>query len=128
MNLILVMIGGFFGAMSRFALGEWIHPTNGFPVGTLLINLFGCFLLGWFLTAVSIKKKIRAEFSLAIGTGFIGSFTTFSTFSVETFNLFQQGLFLMGLFYIIVTTVLGLVLAYLGQKLALPKKRAGDVV
>ena len=91
MNLLFVMIGGFFGAISRFALGEWIHTSNGFPLGTLFINLIGCFFLGWFLTFVSQKKKIRPEFTLLIGTGFVGSFTTFSTFSVETLNLIAAG-------------------------------------
>ncbi|WP_164670068.1 fluoride efflux transporter CrcB [Virgibacillus doumboii] len=127
MKLLLVMIGGFFGAISRFALGEWIHTTNGFPLGTFLINLIGCFLLGWFLTFVSQKKKIKPEITLTIGTGFIGSFTTFSTFSVETLQLIQQGLFSLGLLYISATTILGLVLAYSGRKLALRKERAGDV-
>ena len=92
MNVLFVMIGGFFGAISRFALGEWIHTSNGFPLGTLFINLIGCFFLGWFLTFVSQKKKIRPELTLLIGTGFVGSFTTFSTFSVETLTLLQQGL------------------------------------
>ena len=91
MNLLFVMIGGFFGAISRFALGEWIHTSNGFPLGTLFINLIGCFFLGWFLTFVSQKKKIRPELTLLIGTGFVGSFTTFSTFSVETLNLIAAG-------------------------------------
>ncbi|PAV29785.1 hypothetical protein CIL05_10495 [Virgibacillus profundi] len=62
MNLLLVMIGGIFGAISRFALGEWIHTNNGFPLGTFLINLIGCFILGWwFLTFVSQKEKIRPD-------------------------------------------------------------------
>ncbi|WP_404451887.1 fluoride efflux transporter CrcB [Virgibacillus necropolis] len=128
MNLLLVMIGGFFGAISRFALGEWIHTNNGFPLGTFLINLIGCFILGWFLTFVSQKEKISPEFTLLIGTGFIGSFTTFSTFSVVALNLFQKGLLLMGILYVLATTVLGLVLAYLGRKLALSKERAGDAI
>ena len=68
MNVLFVMIGGFFGAISRFALGEWIHTSNGFPLGTLFINLIGCFFLGWFLTFVRIKKKIRPELTLLIGT------------------------------------------------------------
>ncbi|WP_340455326.1 fluoride efflux transporter CrcB [Oceanobacillus sp. HCA-5259] len=122
MNFLLVMIGGFFGAMSRFALGEWIHIDNGFPLGTFIINLTGCFVLGWFLTYVNQKKKVRAEFALIFGTGFVGSFTTFSTFSVETINLFQQGLVFWGLFYVLATTILGLLLTYLGHKLALLKE------
>lgn len=50
MNLFLVMICVFLGAICRFALGEWIHTNNGFQLTTLLINLSECFILGWFLT------------------------------------------------------------------------------
>lgn len=128
MNFLLVMIGGFFGAISRFALGEWIHTENGFPLGTFLINLIGCFVLGWFLTYINQTKKFKSEFTLIIGTGFIGSFTTFSTFSVETINLFQQGLMFFGLTYVFATTIFGLLLAYLGRKLALSKKKVGEAI
>lgn len=127
MNVLFVMIGGFFGAISRFALGEWIHTSNGFPVGTLFINLIGCFFLGWFLTFVSQKKKMSPQLTLMIGTGFIGSFTTFSTFSVETLNLLQQGLMVQGLLYVLTTTILGLGLTYVGSKLASLKERTSDV-
>ena len=127
MNLLLVMLGGFFGTICRFALGEWI-TYNGFPLSTFLINLLGCFILGWFLTFVSQKEKIRPEFTLLIGTGFIGSFTIFSTFSMETVNLFQKGLMFTGILYVLATTVLGLVLTYLGYKLALSRERKGEVI
>ncbi|MFZ0445939.1 MAG: fluoride efflux transporter CrcB [Bacillus sp. (in: firmicutes)] len=127
MNLLLVMIGGFFGAISRFVLGEWIHTSNGFPIGTLIINLIGCFFLGWFLTFVSQKKKIRPQLTLLIGTGFVGSFTTFSTFSVETLNLLQQGLLFQGLLYVLTTIILGLGLTYLGRKVALLRESACDI-
>ncbi len=123
MNLLLVMIGGFFGAICRFSLGELIHTNNGFPLTTILINLSGCFILGWFLTYVSLNKKIRPEFTLIIGTGFIGSFTTFSTFSVETLNLFHEGLVFMAVIYVLTSTVLGILLAYAGHNLAISKKR-----
>lgn len=128
LNLLVVMIGGFLGAMSRFALGEWIHTGNGFPLGTLIINLIGCFSLGWFLTYINQKKKMRAELTLLIGTGFIGSFTTFSTFSLETVNLFQQGHVLFGCTYVFSSTIVGLLLVYSGYKLASPKKKEGNVI
>ncbi|MFJ7975214.1 fluoride efflux transporter CrcB [Peribacillus sp. JNUCC 23] len=128
MNVLAVMIGGFLGAVCRYALGVWIPTNHGFPLGTLLINLFGCLFLGWFLTFMDQKKRIRPEFTLIIGTGFIGSFTTFSTFSVETIHLFQEGLIFLALLYVLTTTILGLLLAYLGRKLALTYKEKGDVV
>src|SRR5690625_3518501 len=128
MNLLLVMIGGFFGAISRFALGEWIDTHNGLSLGTFLINLSGCFILGWLLTFVSQKKIIRPELTLLFGSGFIGSFTTFSTFSMETLLLFQQNLVFMGIFYVLSTAVLGLLLTFLGHKLALTRESEGRII
>ena len=123
MNLLLVMIGGFLGAICRFTLGEWVHINNWFPLGTFLINLSGCFIFAWFITLVSQNKKIRPEFTLIIGTGFIGSFTTFSTFTVETLNLLQNGLIIMAMLYVLASAVLGIVMAYVGHNLAILRKR-----
>lgn len=116
------MIGGFFGAIGRYAAGEWIEAENGFPFGTFVINLFGCFILGCFLTFVSEKSNIRPEFTLLIGTGFLGSFTTFSTFSLETVALFQEGLIVMAALYVLATTAVGLTLAFVGHRIALSRK------
>lgn len=127
MKLLLVMSGGFLGAITSFALGEWIHTYNGFPIGTLIINLSGCFFLGWFLTFVNLQK-IRTEFTLLIGPGFVSSFTTFSTFSLETLNLMEQHLVFQGFLYVLISTILGLLLVFSGSKLALLKKKDGDAV
>jgi fluoride exporter len=125
MKILSVMFGGFIGAIVRYSMGEWIHTNNGFPLGTLLINLLGCFLLGWFLTFITIRKKIRTEYTLFIGTGLIGSFTTFSTFSVETIRLLQNGFLLNGALYILTSILFGLLLAYLGVKLAITNGEKG---
>lgn len=122
MKILFVMIGGFFGAICRFALSEWIHTNNEFPLVTLLINVSGCFLLGWFLTFVSQLRKIRPEFTLLVGTGFIESFTTFSTFSMETLSLIQSGFIFMAFFYVLTSTVLGILLAYAGYHFAIAKR------
>ena len=126
MKLLSVMLGGFIGAITRYSIGEWIQPANEFPLGTLLINLLGCFFLSWFLTFFTIKKNISAEFTLLIGTGFIGSFTTFSTFSVETILLFQNGLAVYGVIYILVSIIFGILLAYIGLKLAYINGEKGE--
>jgi len=119
MKILSVMFGGFIGAIARYSIGEWIHTNNDFPLGTLIINLLGCFLLGWFLTFITIKKKRRTEYTLFLGTGLIGSFTTFSTFSVETIRLLQNGLLLNGALYILTSILLGLLLTYIGVRLAI---------
>lgn len=125
MNLLFVMIGGFFGAICRYLLGEWVKPVHGFPLGTLLINLIGCLFLGWFLAFVNRSKKIKPEVTLMIGTGVIGSFTTFSTFSVETVHLIQEGHVFSALFYVSSSTIFGLLLADVGRRWALSNEREG---
>jgi fluoride exporter len=126
LKLISIMLGGFLGAITRYAIGEWIHTDHGFPLGTLLINLIGCFFLGWFLTYITLKRNIKPEITLLIGTGFTGSFTTFSTFSVETILLFRNGLIGYGSLYVLFSIIFGLLLAYLGLKLALYNKKKGE--
>jgi fluoride exporter len=128
MNVVFVMIGGFFGSISRFAIGEWMHTENGFPIGTLLINLLGCLILTWLLTTISIRKKVDPRISLLFGTGFIGAFTTFSTLSVETIQLVQNGLYNEALLYILFSILLGLFSAFLGVKLAFYDKKEGDSI
>lgn len=123
MNIWFVMIGGFFGAISRSCLGEWIQTDGGFPFATLLVNLIGCFLLGWLLTFMGQRKNVSPGITLFFGTGFIGSFTTFSTFSVETIQLFQNGLVFFALLYILISICLGLCLTFIGYKIALSSKK-----
>lgn len=126
MQLISVMLGGFFGAITRYKIGDWIQAGNGFPIGTLLINLIGCFSLGWFLTFITIRKKIKPELALLIGTGFIGSFTTFSTFSLETILLFQNEQAVYAVLYILISIIFGLLMTYLGLKVAVTNGGKGE--
>lgn len=128
MNLIYVMIGGFFGSISRYSLGEWIHINNGYPLGTFSINLIGCFALGWLLTFISIKRIIKPQLSLLLGTGFIGSFTTFSTFSIETIQLLEKGHLLQALFYVLSSILFGILFSYIGWKMADLNNKKGEQI
>lgn len=130
MQIILVMLGGFFGAISRYRMGEWISvdSVRFFPFGTLLVNLLGCFLLGWLLTFMKQRKIARPWVTLFFGTGFIGSFTTFSTFSVETIQLVEKGQVFHGALYVLSSIFLGLLFVFLGSKLATPSKKEGDIL
>ncbi|OLS36831.1 hypothetical protein BTR25_17590 [Bacillus sp. MRMR6] len=120
------MFGGFLGAICRYSLGEWIYSENGFPLGTLFVNLLGCLALGWFLTVMSQSKIIKPEWTYLIGTGFIGSFTTFSTFTVESISLFQSGSIILALLYITISNIVGLLLVFAGHSLALYRKKEGE--
>ncbi|WP_018757082.1 fluoride efflux transporter CrcB [Paenibacillus terrigena] len=117
-KILAVGAGGFVGAVLRYGLSEWIPAVDGFPWGILIINWSGCLFLGWLLTAAGKSLKISPTWTLALGTGFTGAFTTFSTFAVETFRLMDQGHWLMAMLYILSSVFGGLLLAYIGVRLA----------
>lgn len=118
MNVVSVGIGGFFGAILRYIIGEWIHTENGFPLGTLIINLAGCFFLAWFFTITAKRWNINPKLRLGIGTGFVGAFTTFSTFSIETLNLIVHHQMIFAFTYVLLSIIGGIGLAFAGAKLA----------
>lgn len=93
-QIIAVALGGAFGAVIRFLVSSGIYQWlgRGFPYGTLVVNVIGSFMLG-LLTESLMQQRITItfEYRAAILVGFIGAFTTFSTFSLETFYLLEQG-------------------------------------
>ena len=115
---VWVGIGGFFGAIARFAVAGWVqNRTNGFPYGTLTVNLIGSFLLG-FLAMFLLERTGTATFRLVVLVGFLGAFTTFSTFSYETAMLAEDGRWravaaniVLNVLLCLVGTVLGFFLA-----------------
>jgi fluoride exporter len=92
-NYLLVGGGGLIGSMLRYWLsGAVAHTTKGeFPLGTLVVNIIGCFIIGFFLTLGYERFTWRPELRLFIAVGVLGGFTTFSTFSYETIALFRDG-------------------------------------
>ncbi|WP_234028544.1 fluoride efflux transporter CrcB [Lentibacillus sp. Marseille-P4043] len=110
---LAVGIGGMFGAIGRYGI-SLLFPTNGgFPYATLIANLIGCYLLSFLLNQRTIKQKLSPELFTALGTGIIGAFTTFSTFAVETIELWQSNQF-QSFIYIFVSIFGGLGYCYLG--------------
>lgn len=87
---LAVGFGGMIGAVCRFSLSSLFPSETGFPFATLLANLIGCFLLSFLLNQSVIKQKLSPKLFAALGTGMIGSFTTFSTFMVETVTLYES--------------------------------------
>ena len=118
MNVLAVGIGGFFGAILSYTVGKVIPSPSGFPLGTLVINLLGCLFLAWFFTITTKRWNISPNLKLAIGTGFTGAFTTFSTFSVETLNLIKNHQLFMALLYVLLSIFGGIILALIGAKTA----------
>ena len=116
-NLVSVGVGGFIGANLRYMMGEWIPSVNGFPLPTLLANLIGAFLLSGLTVMIFNRKKVPDVIMLSIGTGMIGAFTTFSTFSVETVQLLREEQYFNATSYVVISVVGGLICAIVGGKL-----------
>jgi len=106
MNLILVGLGGALGSLARYQLGKMIscRQKSTFPFGTFIINITGAILLGM-LSNFDFQNNLY----LLLGDGFLGAYTTFSTFMYEGFNLFKNNEKLNALVYIILSIVLGLI-------------------
>lgn len=101
--MISVMLGGFFGAMSRFLMSKALSSINkGFPFPTLIMNSIGSFLLG----IVLASDMPQTTYQL-VGIGFLGAFTTFSTFSYETLQLLIKGQFILATLYCVGSIILG---------------------
>jgi CrcB protein len=113
-----IAIGGFIGSILRYWIGEWLIVKGGFPLGTLIVNLLGCLLLGWFLSDQWVQQKLSTYIRLGVATGFLGAFTTFSTFSVETLLFIERHEFGMAIVYVLLSIGLGLSATLFGIKLA----------
>ncbi|PYQ14646.1 MAG: fluoride efflux transporter CrcB [Acidobacteria bacterium] len=114
---VLVGIGGFIGANARFMMARWVGTLveGRFPLGTFLINVSGSFLLGLLGAVITQKALPNADaLRLALGVGFLGAFTTFSTFEFETHALFEDGLWLTALTNMFLSLFTGLVAVRVG--------------
>ncbi|MDR3584227.1 MAG: fluoride efflux transporter CrcB [Desulfosporosinus sp.] len=119
-SILVIAIGGALGAMSRYGLGFWISSkwNQGFPLGTFIINITGAFLLG-FLNILFIEKlTISPLWRLGIGVGFLGAYTTFSTFSYEVIMLLEGGSLLTAGLYTSLSVIVGFTGVALGVRLA----------
>lgn len=115
-NILLVGIGGAFGAIARYLAGK-ISYEGVFPLITFFVNLTGCILIG-FVAAFAFKKGINSNFLLFLKTVFLGGFTTFSTFSLEAVLLFQNKHYLEGGLYVVLSALFCILGVILGQYLA----------
>ena len=106
---LLIGLGGFVGANVRYLLANWVSSRWGvtFPYGTLLINVTGSFVLCFLATMLSQRVILNPALRLALLVGFLGSYTTFSTFSYEWLQLIQNGEVLRSLAYILSSVIGG---------------------
>ena len=111
--LIFIALGGASGAVARYLLAEWVHSLweGKLPMGTLLVNMIGSFAIGIIYVMVVERQLIHADWRGVLMVGFLGAFTTFSTFSLETIALFEAGHTLHALAYMLGSAVLCVVMA-----------------
>ncbi|MYL48192.1 fluoride efflux transporter CrcB [Halobacillus litoralis] len=118
-----VGIGGMIGASLRFLIGEWLkNPDQWFPYSTLTVNLTGSFILAWFTMGIVEKFSLSQKWKTALGTGLVGSYTTFSTLSMDSISLYERGDVILSLLYIAISIFGGLAFSMLGFTLG--KRRA----
>jgi CrcB protein len=117
--VLWVGLGGFLGANARYLLGGWVASRLGvgFPYGTYVINVSGSFILGFFLAFAQDRAWVAPSVRLLFAVGFVGAYTTFSTFEYESVRLLQDGELLLGAAYLIGSVVTGGVAAIAGVAL-----------
>jgi len=117
---IAISLGAIPGALSRYYLTRWFTNWLGttFPFGTFFINLTGALVMGFFVTLTLERTITSPDLRLLVAVGFLGSYTTFSTYALDTANLFKAGNPGLALFYWIGSAVLGFVGLQLGSFLA----------
>lgn len=105
MQWLAVAVGGALGAMSRYAVAAYMVPVSAdrFPWGTLAVNVLGCFLVGIVYVVTVEKGLLNPEWRLLLMTGFLGAFTTFSAFALESVQLWQYGQMLNAMIYVAVS-------------------------
>jgi fluoride exporter len=115
-RFLLISLGAILGANTRYWLGDWIAQKWGsvFPLGTLIINVSGSFILGLFLTLATERLMLDPRWRLLVAVGFLGAYTTFSTYTYESFNLLFKGQWIAGLINLFASTFLGLLAVGLG--------------
>ncbi|HUJ32321.1 MAG TPA: fluoride efflux transporter CrcB [Candidatus Acidoferrum sp.] len=113
---LIVGIGGFVGAVARFWLGGYISNRMGtrFPYGTFVINCTGSFLIGLILTLLAERTHWSPNWRYLIPVGFIGAYTTFSTFEYEVFRTIQDGELLIAGLNVVLSVAVGFISVWLG--------------
>ncbi|OXT08552.1 fluoride efflux transporter CrcB [Thermoanaerobacterium thermosaccharolyticum] len=119
MEYIYIGIGGFFGAILRYIVSSYYQSIlhTVFPIETFFINIFGSFLLSYISNLTLEEFKVNFNIRLAITTGFIGAFTTFSTFTKETMDLLRNGRIAVALMYVLLSILAGFIMSFIGFEL-----------
>jgi fluoride exporter len=113
---VMIALGGSAGAVARYLVGNYVGNRAGslFPYGTMLINVSGSFAIGFLMTLIAEHAGIRRTLLYLVTIGFIGAYTTFSTFEFETLRLVQDGQMFAAFANVGLSVVLGFAMVWLG--------------
>ena len=116
LNLLAVAIGGAIGACTRYLVSAWAAGRFGaeFPMGTLIVNIVGCFIIGVFMTLTTERLMVSPYWRLVFAVGFLGGLTTFSSFGYETLRLVEEADLLQAFWNIALNLGVGLGATWLG--------------
>jgi CrcB protein len=117
---LIIGFGGGLGAMARFATVNWVNRLHGslFPWGTFTVNVVGSFIMGLAFVLLTIKyPQVPGSFSSFVRVGFLGAFTTFSSFALESLSLFQQHYAIVALMYMVASVLVCLIAVSIGYGL-----------
>lgn len=116
MRALWVGVAGFFGAVARYWLDGWVTRLagGGFPWGTFVVNMSGCFVIGLLTTVLTERLLPHPTVRVAITVGFVGAYTTFSTFAYESLRQIQDGALGLVVANVAGSVVLGIAAAWLG--------------
>ena len=115
--MLIAGLGGFMGTCIRYLINQFSHSVfqGNYPLGTFLVNILGCFVIGVLTGLVEKNQLLSSQMSLLLITGFCGGLTTFSTFANDIFTLTQSRQIAISLFYVVATFTFSMLLVWAGR-------------